>query len=91
MRCFSSRLIASQLRSTVVASSATDIAEHVRMTAHELVVYAMGDIGHREPALLFGDRGVELDLVEQVAELLDECSSVAGSSGSSGCNASTTS
>ena len=31
-----------------------------------------GDVGDREPALLFGDRGVELDLVEQIAELLDQ-------------------
>ena len=30
------------------------------------------DVGDREPALLLGDRGVELDLVEQVAELLDQ-------------------
>ena len=50
-----------------------DRAEHVRVAAHQLVVHALDDVGHREPALLLGDRGVELDLVEQVAELLDQC------------------
>ena len=33
---------------------------------------ALRDVGDREPTLLLGDRGVELDLVEQVAELLDQ-------------------
>ena len=33
---------------------------------------AVDDVGHREPTLLFGDRRVELDLVEQVAELFDQ-------------------
>ena len=42
------------------------------MAADELVVDATGDVGHREPAVLLGDRGVELDLVEQVAELFDD-------------------
>ena len=31
-----------------------------------------GDVGDREPPGLLGDRGVELDLVEHVAELLDQ-------------------
>ena len=42
------------------------------MAADELVVDAVDDVGDREPALLLGDRGVELDLVQQVAELLDQ-------------------
>ena len=33
---------------------------------------AGGDVGDRETSLLLGDRGVELDLVEQIAELLDQ-------------------
>ena len=41
------------------------------MTTHELVVDPGGDIGDREPPLLFGDRGMELDLVQQIAEFLD--------------------
>ncbi len=49
-----------------------DVAEHVRVSSNELVVDAVGDVGDREPTLLFGDDGVELDLVEQVAELLDQ-------------------
>ena len=48
------------------------IAEHVGVPAHELVVHAAGDVGDREPPLLLGDRRVELDLVQQVAELLDQ-------------------
>ena len=42
------------------------------MAAHQLVVDALGDVGDREPSGLLGDRGVELDLVEHVAELLDQ-------------------
>ena len=52
--------------------STVDVAEHVRVAAHELVVHAACDVGDREAALLLGDRGVELDLVEQVAELFDD-------------------
>ena len=59
-------------RRPVVDDVAVSVAEHVRMAAHELVVHATSDVGHREPALLLGDRGVELDLVQQVAELLDQ-------------------
>ncbi len=32
---------------------------------------AVGDVDDREAALLLGDRGVELDVVQQVTELLD--------------------
>ena len=49
-----------------------DVAEHVGVTADELVVDPAGDVGDREPPGLLGDRGVELDLVQQIAELLDE-------------------
>ena len=44
----------------------------MRVAPHELVVDAVGDVGDRESAFLLGDRGVELDLVEQVAEFLDQ-------------------
>ena len=44
----------------------------MRVPADELVVDALSDVGDREAALLLGDRGVELDLVEQVAQLLDQ-------------------
>ncbi len=50
----------------------TVTSEHVRVASHQLVVHAGGDVGDREPALLLGDRGVELDLVQQVAEFLDQ-------------------
>ncbi len=49
-----------------------DVAEHVRMAVHELVVDDAGDVGQREPALLGGEGGVEEHLEEQVAELLLE-------------------
>ncbi len=51
---------------------ADEVAEDMWMAPHELVVDAVGDVGDREPSLLLGDRGVELDLVEQVAEFLDQ-------------------
>ena len=44
------------------------------MAPHQLVVDAVGDVGDGEPTLLLGDRRVELDLVEQVAEFLDQVS-----------------
>ena len=47
-------------------------AEHVGVAADQLVVDARRDIGDRETSLLLGDRGVELDLVEEVTKLLDE-------------------
>ena len=46
--------------------------EHVRMATHELVVHTPRHVGHGETALLLRDGGVELDLVQQVAEFLDE-------------------
>ena len=49
-----------------------DIAEHVRVAAHELVVHAVDDVDDREAAGLLGDGGVELDVVQEVAELLDD-------------------
>ena len=49
-----------------------DVAEHVRVPADELVVDARRHVGDGEATLLLGDRGVELDLVQQVAELLDQ-------------------
>ena len=54
------------------ASDAGDVTEDVRVAAHQLVVDAGGDVGDREPPGLLGERGVELDLVQQVAELLDQ-------------------
>ena len=49
-----------------------DVAEDVRVPAHQLVVHRLGDVGDREAPFLLGDGGVELDLVQHVAELLDE-------------------
>ena len=42
----------------------------MRVTVDQLVVDAPGHIGQREPALLGGQRGVEVDLEQQVAQLL---------------------
>ncbi len=66
--------MSSQFDSTCVGVevAAGEVAEHVRVSSHQLVVDPVGDVGDREPAVLFGDRGVELDLVEQVAEFLDQ-------------------
>ena len=71
MRAFSARLISSQLTNTSAADVDVDVGEHVRVAAHELVVDSVGDVDHREAPLLLGDGGVELDVVEQIAELLD--------------------
>ena len=49
-----------------------DVAEHVRVAAHELVVDAARDVGHGERAGLLREHRVEHDLVEQVAELVLE-------------------
>ena len=49
-----------------------DLAEHVRVAAHELVVDAAGHVGHGERADLLGQDRVEHDLVEQVTELVDQ-------------------
>ena len=49
-----------------------DVAEHVRVPAHELVVDATRDVGHRELAGLLREHRVEHHLVEQVAELVLE-------------------
>ena len=50
---FSARLMSSQLASTssVPRSDSDEVAEHVRMPTHELVVDARRDVGDREPAL----------------------------------------
>jgi hypothetical protein len=61
------------------------------MSSHQLVVNSIDDVGHREPTFLLGDRRVELDLVQQIAELPISTASVSSSSGSSACSASTTS
>ena len=53
-------------------SSAVDVAEHVRVAADQLVVDAPGHVGQGEAALLGGERGVEHDLEQQVAQLLLE-------------------
>ena len=45
----------------------------MRVAPHEFVVERARDVGHREATLLLGDRGMELDLIQQVAELLDQC------------------
>ena len=64
--------MSSQLALDGVGVVGLDVAEDVRVAAHQLVVDAGGDVGDREPPGLLGDRGVELDLVQHVAELLDQ-------------------
>ena len=49
-----------------------DVAEHVRVPAHELVVDAARDVGHGELAGLLREHRVEHHLVEEVAELVLE-------------------
>ena len=44
----------------------------MRVATDELVVDPGRDVGDREPAFLLGDRRMEFDLIEQVAEFLDE-------------------
>ena len=50
-----------------------DRPEHVWVAPDQLVVDPFDHIDHGEPTLLLGDGGVELDLVQQVAQLLDQC------------------
>ena len=69
---FSSFLICSQLRMTSAVSFGDDVAEHVRVPAHELVVDAARDVGQGELAGFLRDDRVEHDLVEQVTELVLE-------------------
>ena len=69
---FSSFLICSQLRITSAGLVGDDVAEHVRVPAHELVVDAARDVGHGERAGLLREHRVEHDLVEEVAELVLE-------------------
>ena len=49
-----------------------DVAEHVRMAAHELGVHAARDVGDRERAGLRREHGVDHHLEEEVAELVLE-------------------
>ena len=58
-----------------------EIAEHVRVPSARVVVDSDTTWRSVNVSFLLGDRGVELDLVEQVAEFLDEVV-VVGSSGS---------
>ena len=71
-RPFSAFLICSQLAHHLVGAVDLDVAEHVRVAAHELVVHAAGHVGQRELPLLGGEGGVEHHLEQQVAELLLE-------------------
>ena len=69
-----------------------DVAEDVRVAAHELVVDAARDVGHGERAGLLREHRVEHDLVEEVAELvLERGVRGAGSIGPSAGSASTAS
>ncbi len=45
-----------------------DVAENVAVATDQLVVDAAGDVGQREVARLLGDRGVQHDLEQHVAE-----------------------
>ena len=56
----------------VAGSGSRGITKHVRVAAHQFVVARTRNIGQTEPTLLFGDRGVKFDLVQQVAEFFDE-------------------
>ena len=49
----------------------------MRMTRDELVVDAPGHVGQREPALLRRQRGVEVDLEQDVAQLVEHLGVVA--------------
>ena len=71
-RCFSSTFDVVPVGLDRFGVVGLDIAEHVRMAAHELVVHAVDDVDDGEATSLFGDGGVELDVVEEVAELLDD-------------------
>ena len=69
---FSSFLICSQLRIDVGGLVGDDVAEHVRVPAHELVVDPAGDVGHGELVGLLREHRVEHHLVEEVAQLVFE-------------------
>ena len=60
----------------MAATSSADgrhhVPEDVRMPGHQLVVHPPGHVGQREPALLGGQHGVEVDLEEKVAQLLGQ-------------------
>ena len=42
------------------------------MSAHQLVVNGPRNIGKRESAFLFGDRGMKLHLIQQVAKFFNK-------------------
>ena len=69
---FSSFLICSQLVTTASGVVGLDVAEHVRVAAHELGVHAARDVGDRERARLGREHRVDHHLEEQVAELVFE-------------------
>ena len=48
------------------------IAKNVGMSAYEFVMGATCDVGKGEATLLFCNRRVELDLIEQVTQLFNE-------------------
>ena len=81
-----------------VRAGDTDVAEHVRMTAHELVVDAARDVGDGERAGFGREHRLDHDLEQEVAELVLErvvaasmSTSPPGASGGSASIASTTS
>ena len=69
-RPFSLFLMASQFDDHLVRAVGVDVAEHVRVAVHQLVVHPARDVGQVELALLVGQAGVEDDLEQQVAQLL---------------------
>ena len=56
----------------------------MRVTADELLVELGGDVVHGERALVRADLGVEDDVEEEIAELLDERGALAGGHGVEG-------
>ena len=58
------------IRDDLLGRVRVDVAEHVRVAVHELVVHAARHVGQVELPLLVGQAGVEDDLEEQIAQLL---------------------
>ena len=80
MRCFSAALSVSQVSLILAGSVSCDVAEDVRVAPDHLLHQAPGDVLDVELARLGGDRGMQVDLQQHVAELLAQMVGVAGAS-----------